>query len=233
MKHLMKSISALALLSLSIGASAALHDRGGGMMYDDKLDITWLKDWNLPQSSGVSQTGHMTWNDAMAWADGLTFGGYTDWRLPRLTALGDPDCTLAPYVCNGSLPTNRDRLDYSELSNVWYLTLGAKPGASPLNSEGHQDWGIPAGQLVFENVPVGGTYWLADRFLGMNLWSYSFNLNGVDSYTANWDPIGFAVAVRQGDVLAAIPEPGTTLLWAVGLVGMALSRANGGLRNRR
>jgi hypothetical protein len=61
---------------------ATLHDRGGGLIYDDYLNITWLQDANYAKTSGYSSTGLMTWSTAMTWAADLNYGGYDDWRLP-------------------------------------------------------------------------------------------------------------------------------------------------------
>jgi hypothetical protein len=57
--------------------------------YDTDLDITWLRNANV--------NGPMTWADAVAWADGYSFGGYDDWRLPTTA---DAPCT-GPN-CTGS-----------------------------------------------------------------------------------------------------------------------------------
>ncbi len=57
---------------------AALYDRGNGMIYDDNLNVTWLDAIN----------GKMTWADANNWVNQLnlfSYGGYSDWRLPKLT----------------------------------------------------------------------------------------------------------------------------------------------------
>jgi hypothetical protein len=61
--------------------NATLWDRGGGLIYDDVLDITWLQDANYAQTSGYDGDGLMAWGDAVAWADSLVYGGYDDWRL--------------------------------------------------------------------------------------------------------------------------------------------------------
>lgn len=55
--------------------NAALYDRGGGLIYDSVLNITWLQNANY---SG----GTMTWDNAVDWADNLVFQNYNDWRLP-------------------------------------------------------------------------------------------------------------------------------------------------------
>jgi hypothetical protein len=66
---------------------AALYDRGGGLIYDDVLGITWLQDANYFGST-------MTWNDAVASVDNLVFQGYDDWRLPTSdTSCSANDCT--------------------------------------------------------------------------------------------------------------------------------------------
>lgn len=38
---------ALVMMLTSGAVHAALHDRGGGLVYDDVLDITWLANANL------------------------------------------------------------------------------------------------------------------------------------------------------------------------------------------
>ena len=48
---------------LPVGATtahAALVDRGGGLIYDTTLDITWLQNANVG--------GSMTWAEASSWA---------------------------------------------------------------------------------------------------------------------------------------------------------------------
>ena len=51
---------------ISVPSHAALVDNGGGLIYDDKLNITWAQPDAL-----------RTWDDANAWAAGLTLGGAT------------------------------------------------------------------------------------------------------------------------------------------------------------
>ena len=225
MKLLVTTAAAALLSTVSMGAAAALHERGNGMVYDDDLNITWLKDWNTAKTAGLSQTGALTWEEAVAWADGLSVGGYSDWRLPRLTALGDPDCNDAPSICGGSLPAKRDRLDYSELSHVWYITLGGKPIVSPITGEVNQDWRLSRDGLPFDNVPVHANYWLGNRYMNMNTWAWMFNESGGEGYGLTWLTAVHAVAVRDGDVTLAVPEPATCLLWAIGLGVLVGTRA--------
>ncbi len=84
------------VLGLALPAQADLMARGSfddglgesmNLIYDTDRDITWLGNANFGAGSsfddGVSTTdGRMTWQNAVNWADSLTVGGFTDWRLP-------------------------------------------------------------------------------------------------------------------------------------------------------
>jgi hypothetical protein len=101
-------------LSLPVPVQAALIDRGlfdadgvpGGptvrLIYDDDLNITWLGDANfgagsafddVTQFGGTTTDGAMSWQSAVDWADSLTVGGFTDWRLPTTTQ-PDASCSI-------------------------------------------------------------------------------------------------------------------------------------------
>ena len=71
-----KSMLALAVVGLLgcdlVGAS--LVNRGGGLIYDTALNITWLQDANFAKSSAYSVDGLMTWADAMSWVSNLNYG---------------------------------------------------------------------------------------------------------------------------------------------------------------
>ena len=83
MAGLKKVILALATAGLlSSGAvQAALNDRGGGLIFDDVLNITWLADANYAQTSGFisvfgvfGSNGGMPFSQANTWAANLSFG---------------------------------------------------------------------------------------------------------------------------------------------------------------
>jgi hypothetical protein len=98
---LAKLAGALAALALSGAAQAELFDRGGGMIYDDTLRITWLSDWNYAETSGFLSDARMDWATANGWANDLVYGGLDGWRLP--TALNaDASGPCDGYYCSGS-----------------------------------------------------------------------------------------------------------------------------------
>src|SRR3989344_5817518 len=98
MKSLALSLALCVTLTASGAAQAALVDRGGGLIYDDVLNITWLQDANLsltqrfgipskgPADSsfqfGVAADGSMNFNTASNWIGAMnaeTYLGYSDW----------------------------------------------------------------------------------------------------------------------------------------------------------
>jgi len=87
----------VAAMGLAGNASAILFDRGGGLIYDDVLNITWLQDANYAQTSGFDADGLMNWDNAKAWAAGLSYFDsvrnvtWTDWRLPYASVIAGQD----------------------------------------------------------------------------------------------------------------------------------------------
>jgi len=82
-------------------ARAELIDRGGGLIYDTELDVTWLQDARYAFTSGFDFDGRMTWPLAMSWVAELAYLDpvrnrvWTDWRLPSakdFDSLGTPIC---------------------------------------------------------------------------------------------------------------------------------------------
>ena len=93
----------LAGLAFSGAAQATLIDRGGGLIYDDVLNLTWLQNANLAATntfgvSGIQSNGTMTWDTANQWITAMNaadYLGYNDWRLPTMIDTGSSGCNLA------------------------------------------------------------------------------------------------------------------------------------------
>ena len=181
-------------------ASAALIDRGGGLIYDDDLNITWLQDANYARTSGHDADGRMTWAQAMAWAANLVYGGFDDWRLP--TALNQ----------DGTGPCFGLNCANSEMGHLYYTELGNAAGAAVIN----------AGPFINLQLDV---YWSSTENAGDPdaAWDFFFRDNGdggLQGFTLK-DGNLFAFAVRTGDVgAAAVSEPASLLLLGLGALGL-------------
>lgn len=171
------AMAAAAMLAAG-SAQAALQDFDlnddtvADAFYDTDLNITWLRDANL--------NGSMNWATAVSWADNLSFGGYTDWRLPNTTG----SCTGYDCTC-------------SEAGHLGYVELGNSAGA--MTNTG-----------AFQNL-LPANYWAAE-YAAVSAFTFgtSDGLPGV----SNKGNTFLAMAVRPGDIAAAIPEPETySLMW--------------------
>lgn len=102
-KRKMRMAALVLSAGLSGAAQAALHDRGGGLIYDDVLNVTWLQDANAARGSSYDSAdgltdGRTTWKNSVDWAANLSYYDsirnvtYTDWRLPTTTDTGALGC---------------------------------------------------------------------------------------------------------------------------------------------
>lgn len=90
MRRIIFVLSLVMVLGILEDGNAALWDRGGGLIYDDVLKVTWLQDagYAYAASSDPDGLGRMTWSQASAWVDQLNYGDYEDWRLPITPGTG-------------------------------------------------------------------------------------------------------------------------------------------------
>lgn len=205
------------MLALTGSAQAALQDRGGGMIYDTTLDITWLQDFNQAQTSGYDSDGFMSWTDANTWAQGLVYGGHDDWRLPT----GSNSCgSPGSPPCLGL-----------ELWNLYYTELG-----NVLRQASHTE---PFIHLLYEPVNGYAAFWTdATMDIQGRLYATAFHFDlqaapgrfslgpGID-FTVPATTLLSAIAVRSGDVASPVPEPQTLVLSLLGLGAVGLARRQG------
>ena len=213
MKTLKTWAAAAAMVTLAGAAQAALVDRGGGMIYDTTRNITWLADMNL--------NGLMNRAVATAWAANLVYGGFSDWRLPTLNPA---DTTCGSNSTPLGFPTQYYGFNCTggELSGLFVTDLGNKAGESVLNQVGDTLEQI-ANFALFSNVQ-SNYYWSGTEYAPDpgSVWTFT-SLFGFQDFGFQTSAL-YAVAVRPGDVAAAVPEPQTLALVLLALGATVVAR---------
>ena len=225
MKNLNHKVALLVAGLLIAGAAqATLIDRGGGLIYDDVLNITWLQDANYAKTSGYDSDGRMTWAAANAWAASLSYGGYSDWRLPTVNPVGASFDSTLSY--DGSTDYGYGITSpHSELAYMFSVNLGNQ-GYCDLSGCPHQSSFRPFNAGPFTNLQTS-FYWSGTALAlqpAVSAWTFDVG-TGLQFYAFQSIPF-YAWAVRPGDVIAAVPEPASVMLMLVGLglVGAAAPR---------
>jgi len=230
MKRIIIIMSLIVVFGLSSIANATLINRGGGLIYDDDLKITWLQDANYAQTSGYDSDGRMTWDDAVAWADQLVYGGYDDWRLPQILPINGSSYDYIPAYDGstdrgwnisapgssypGSTSSEMAYMFYVNLSNLAYYDTS---GNYPQSGWGLQNTG------PFENLQ-SHAYWSGLEYAPDPVHqAWYFYPHFGDQTNAGKLSLMYSWAVRDGDV-TPIPEPSTYLLLGSGLIGLVWFR---------
>lgn len=231
------------LIALPQIVNATLINRGRGLIYDTTLNVTWLQDANYAKTSGYDDDGRMTWDEAMAWVDGLVYQGYDDWRLPLVTPVSGGG--IVPGEFNFSYSTNGSsdigfgatgvgwqnvRGDIaSEMGFMYYSNLGDLGRCTPDLSTSPADCIEQANAGLLNAGPFSINIAHQPPFVAGVYWSEIITNNGAITFTFDTgyqgagSPSGnqlLSWAVRDGDV--SVPEPGTFFVISSGLFGIFL-----------
>ena len=77
-KNRLNSNNRTRFIQKTIGGDVIVIDRAEGKI--------WVQDWT---SAGGNNGAQLTWANAIAWANGLTFAGWSDWHIPNAKELAD------------------------------------------------------------------------------------------------------------------------------------------------
>ena len=174
MKRTNRWVATFVTAALSLGfvadGRAELLDRGNydgvRLIYDSTQHLTWLGDANWAKTSGFDADGEMTWDEASAWARGLTIGGFSDWRLPLtfdetcrgagctnsetghlFTVEGVSSINSGPFL-NVEEHQYWSRRSYSSDRNLaWYIHFGNGHQTVAGKTDGHIPWAVRAGDV--------------------------------------------------------------------------------------
>jgi hypothetical protein len=240
-KLIMKTaLLAAAMLALPMSANAVLlgRDINGGavlgsdssavFLYDDVLQVTWLRDAN---ANGRT----LNWSDANTWAANLVVGAFDDWRLPTMIDTGAAGCDYANAGtdCGYNVQTKSGNLTqyeagqtvYNEMASLWYDTLGNKGCIDRSGTPPQSGCGF-VNKDNFQNLR-SYDYWSGLEYAPDTDGAWDFSTyDGKQVYNVKASSLN-ALAVRPGDVLvSAVPEPETYALMLAGLalVGAAAKR---------
>lgn len=216
-RHALAASLLAAAITLPGTAGAALIDRGGGLIYDTDLDITWLADANYAFTSGYDQEGNtdglMTFAYANAWAAQLTYGGFTEWRLPTTQ---QPDATCANQYAFGNGGFN---CTGGEMGHLYYVELGSQPGNGSVHN---------ANFALFQNLTMD-QYWTGTPVATLANYAWQMNFLDGNQYVQLKTGAIRAMAVHPGDIGGTTVVPAPAAAWLLGTGVAALA----GLRRRR
>ena len=197
-------------LALISSANAALVDRGGGLVYDTILNVTWLQDANYAMTSGSSVDGRMTWSEAVAWAANLSYYDsvrgvtYDDWRLPVVGPSGGAGFNYN-FSTTGATDVGYNITSVaSEMSHMHYVSLG-NPGFNTSNGTVSGCYDVLVHKTCLDNTGPfinlqPGFYWSGTVYAPVSSGAWNFNFSNGGQGAVDKSNTLFAWAVRSGDV---------------------------------
>jgi len=224
MKKIFKKVTTLmfVLFFLMTFANANLYDMGGGLLYDDVLDITWLQDADYARTSGYKPNGKMTWSDAIKWVNQLVYHDTVrgvdirGWRLPEIKPV--KKVYDGRFCFDGSSDEGYGITSpNSELAYMYYVNLGLKGyystngnvQAAQCGSAGNGKAGFITNIGLVKNLK-SHIYWSgssAEPYIDRNAWIFDTTF-GYQNFYNKFDMLS-PWPVHDGNVAGSMPNKST------------------------
>ncbi|MEK6795191.1 MAG: LamG-like jellyroll fold domain-containing protein [Spirochaetota bacterium] len=202
-----------------------LHDMGGGLLYDEVQDLTWLADANYVQTSGYKSNGKLSWRDANTWAkqliyhDQVRMKDISGWRLPRVEPVAGKGFN-GRFSFDGSTDEGYNNISpRSELAYMFHVNLGLKGYYSAEGNDQSTICGPSCNGKRGYVVNVGPVknlmsyiYWsgtAVEPYIDRNAWMFDAQFGFQNFYNQNdmlcpW-------AVHDGNVSGVTPDASTAV----------------------
>ncbi len=229
-------------------ANAELLVRGDDFLYDDVLDITWLRDANYAATLGYvppniqqvdsgAPAGAMSWDNANAWAAELSYQGITGWRLATtmpinvdLSVTSSGSITPQDYLMSYSFDGTTDKgqritSSNSELAYMFNVNLGGLTSTGFANlANFNLIQNLQYTKDVNPLTPFG--YWSSTIHPTNDQQAFEFSTSRPATQSTLLNDIQlYAWAVHDGDIapIPTVPLPAAAWLFLAGFMGILYS----------
>ena len=199
------------VFGISASGHATLIDMGDGTIYDDDLQLSWLKNANT--------NGLMNWSAANTWADNLVFATFDNWRLPTVTDIGNDGCNYGYTGTDCGFNVNTST---GEMAHLFYDELGNKAYFNTSGSGPQSGWGL-TNTGPFTNLQPT-IYWSGTEYAPSTDLAWNFYFSNGYQFAGSKNGNFYALAVSPGQRSTSVPEPATLLLLGSGLAGIVVWR---------
>lgn len=201
---------------------------------DGSVDAWYDSSRNLSWATNANALGSATDFYAVRdWVASFDLHGVTGWRLPTIlpTVGSFPVCVDYTYDGSGDCGYNVSAAR-SELAHMYQVVLGNLPEVDETGAVRPPGWGLtntgPFDGLVEGDYPTALTLDYVDDTGAVLPLVWLFKTTyGYQDHGLAGDPTFHAWAVHDGDVGAALPEPGVGLLLLSAALAGALCRRSG------
>ncbi|MCF6175276.1 MAG: DUF1566 domain-containing protein [Victivallaceae bacterium] len=162
---------------------------------DKATGLTWMAIDSGALNAGKNRDGKLAWQEALAWAEGLKFAGYADWRLPNIKELQSiVDYTRSPKTTKSAAIS--PLFDISTIKDEG----GNKNYPFYWSSSTHKSlYGAEAADYIAFGEALG---WMQDRRTGRKTLMDVHGAGSQRSDPKSGNPLGFPFGRGpQGDVI--------------------------------